>query len=80
MMNDVVEADVERAGLDLAVPVGVAGRAEAEVPLADDAGRVAGALQHRRQRRPAGLDDQRRVAGRTPVPGFRQAYSPVSIA
>ena len=37
----VVEADVERAGRDVAVPVEVA-RAQPEVPLADDAGRVAG--------------------------------------
>ena len=39
----VVEADLERAGLDLAVPVEVAG-AQAEVPFADDAGAVAGLL------------------------------------
>ena len=80
MMNDGVEADVERSRADLAVPVGAARGSEAEVPLADDARRIAGALKHRRQRRPARLDDQRRVAGRMSVPGFRQAYSPVSIA
>ena len=68
------------AGPDLAVPVGSARGAEPEVPFADDAGRVAGALKHARQRRPAGFDDQRGVARETPVPGFRQAYSPVSIA
>ena len=43
----VVEADFERAGLDLAVPIGLA-VAEAEVPFADDAGGVAGLLQDRR--------------------------------
>ena len=69
-MKRVVEADLERAGLDLAVPVDVA-LAQAEVPLADDAGRVARLLEHRRQRRPAGLDDQRASPGRMPVPCLR---------
>ena len=44
----VVEADLERAGLDVGRSSRGCPLAEAEVPLADDAGRVAGLLQDRR--------------------------------
>ena len=57
----VVETDVERTGRDLAIPIEVAG-AQAEMPLADHAGAVAGLFQHGGERVAAGLDDQRRVA------------------
>ena len=43
----IVEADLERAGLDLAVPIEGSSLAQAEVPLADDAGRVAGLFEDR---------------------------------
>ena len=62
-----VEADLERAGLDLAVPVGAA-VAEAEVPLADDARGVAGLLQQRRQRERPGSMISAASPGRMPVP------------
>ena len=42
--------------------------AEPEVPLADDARPIAGALQHARERRPARLDDQPGVAGQDAGP------------
>ena len=58
----VVEADLERPGLDFAVPIGMA-TAETQVPFADDACCIAGILQHRGKRDAARLDDQRRVAG-----------------
>src|SRR5436190_19226666 len=45
----VIEADLERAGTDLAVPIDLA-RAETEMPLADGAGAVAARLEHRGQR------------------------------
>jgi hypothetical protein len=57
-----VEADLAGPGPDLAVPVDLA-PAQAEMPFADDARRVARRLQHRGERRPAGLDDQVGVAG-----------------
>ena len=57
-----IEADVGRARSNLAVPVRSAVRAETEVPLPHHAGRVTGPLKHAGQRRPARLDDERRVA------------------
>ena len=51
----VVEADARSGRRDLAVPVRATRRAQTEMPLADDAGRVAGTFQHRGQgRRAAG--------------------------
>ena len=58
----IVEADVVRRRRDFAVPVRPACGPETEVPLADDACRVACAPQQRGQRGPTGLDDQRRIA------------------
>ena len=77
--ESVVEADLERAGLDLAVPIDRA-VTQSEMPFADDAGRVAGLLQHRGERGTPGRDDQGRVPRQDPCPLFRQAYSPVSKA
>ena len=57
-----VEADVVRARPDVAVPVRSTLGPEPEMPLADDPCGIACAAQHRRQRGPARLDDQRRVA------------------
>ncbi len=43
--EDEVEADFERAGVQLAVPVGAAVAAEAEMPFADHGGAITGLLQ-----------------------------------
>ena len=58
----VVEADLQRARLDRAVPVDRAGP-QPEVPLADDPRRVARPLQHRGQGLAPRLDDEGGVAG-----------------
>lgn len=58
----VVEAEVEWAGFDFAVPVGAAIRAEAEVPLADDGGFVAGGLHDGADGGGAGFDGDGGVA------------------
>ena len=65
--ESVVEADFERAGLDVAVPIDLA-VAQAEVPLADDTRRVAGLLEHRRERGSPGRDDQGGVPRQDPRP------------
>jgi len=46
-----MEADLERTGLDLAVPIDRSG-AESKVPLPDHAGVVTGFLEDRGQRGP----------------------------
>ena len=69
----VVEADLERARPDRAVPVDRAGP-EPEVPLADDPRRVARPLQHRGQGLAPRLDDEggiaRQDARPLPSPGI----------
>ena len=58
----VVEADFERAGFDIGVPIEIA-RAETEVPFADDAAGVAGRFQSAGKRLCARRNDQLRIAG-----------------
>ncbi len=61
-MNAVVETDFQRTGLDFAVVVGRRLGSEAQVPLADHAGGIAGLLEQRRHRDAPRFDDQRRDA------------------
>ena len=64
----VVEANLERAGRDLAVPIRPACAAETEVPFTDDAGFVSGGFQKRGKCGRARRDAERRIArcdGRT---------------
>ena len=75
-----VKSDVERAARDLAVPVdGLARLAEAEVPLADDRGGVAGGLE-RRRRSSASTSVMRAAASalRISARSFRIGQAPVS--
>ena len=58
----VTKADFERPGFDLGIEIHL-GRADAQMPFADDAGAVTGLLQERRGRRRAWREKQRGVAG-----------------
>ena len=58
----IVKADFQRAGFDVAVPIEIA-RAEAEVPLADNARLVAGRFERAGECRRAWWNDERGVAG-----------------
>ena len=57
----VIEADLERSGLDFPVPIDRA-RSQAHVPFADGPRPVACRFQHGWQRGPSWFDEQRRVA------------------
>ncbi len=66
----VVEADLQRAGLDFVVPLRPFVAAETEMPLADGAGRVARLLQERGDRRRAGRNRKGHVPRRNARAGL----------